>query len=48
MQDIHASDETLYMNIEHEGRGVESGNDVYKKTKIRVACYKAYQKNVST
>ena len=42
MHSMQASDERLYMSIEHERRGVKSVKDVNEDTKIRVACYMAY------
>ena len=48
MHSMQASDERLYMSIEHERRGVKSVKDVNEDTKIRVECYMAYQKSEKT
>ena len=37
-----ASDERLYLRIADGGRGLKSMKDVYEDTKVRVACYMAY------
>ena len=42
---MQASDERLYMSIEHGRRKVRSIKDVYEDTKIRVACHMAYQQS---
>ena len=36
-----SSDERLYLKREEGGRGLKSLRDVYKETKLRVACYMA-------
>ena len=36
-----ASDEHHYMKRDHGRRGLKSTREVYKKTKVRVACYMA-------
>ena len=36
-----SSDERLYLKQEEGGRGLKSLRDVYKETKLRVACYMA-------
>ena len=38
-----ASDERLYLKREKGGRGLKSLRDVYKETRLRVACYMAKQ-----
>jgi len=43
MHGKQASDERLYLSKEKGGRGLKSIKDVYEDTKIRVACYMAYQ-----
>jgi len=43
MHGKQASDERLYLRIEDGGRGLKSIKDVYEETKVRVACYMAYQ-----
>ena len=36
-----SSDERFYLKREEGGRGLKSLQDVYKETKLRVACYMA-------
>ena len=43
MHGKQASDERLYLKMEDGGRGLKSMKDVYEDTKVRVACYMAYQ-----
>ena len=45
MHGRQASDERLYLRREDGGRGLKSMKDVYEETKIRVACYMAYQES---
>ena len=40
-----ASDERLYLKREKGGRGLKSMRDVYKETRLRVACYMAKSSN---
>ena len=40
-----ASDERLYLKREKGGRGLKSLRDVYKETRLRVACYMAKSNN---
>ena len=40
-----ASDERLYLKREKGGRGLKSMRDVYKETRLRVACYMAKSNN---
>ena len=39
-----ASDERLYLKVEDGGKGLKSMKAVQEDTKVRVACYMAYQK----
>ena len=41
-----ASDERLYLKREKGGRGLKSMRDVYKETRVRVACYMARSRNI--
>ena len=34
-----SSDERLYLKRENGGRGLKSMRDVYRETKLRIACY---------
>ena len=43
MHGRQASDERLYLKVEDGGRGRKSMKDVQEVTKMRVACYMAYQ-----
>ena len=40
-----SSDERLYLKQEEGGRGLKSLRDVYKETKLRVACYMAMSRS---
>ena len=40
-----ASDERLYTDRKEGGRGLSSFKDVYKQTRVRVACYLALSNN---
>ena len=40
-----SSDERLYLRREDGGRGIKSLKDIYKKTRMRVACYMACSEN---
>ena len=39
------SDERLYLKREDDGRGIKSVRDLYKETRMRVACYMACSEN---
>ena len=43
MHGMQASDERLYMAIEHGERGVKSVEYAHVNTKIKVPCYMTYQ-----
>ena len=45
MHGRQASDERLYLRMGNGGRGMKSIKDVYEETKVRVACYMAYQES---
>ena len=45
MLERQASDERLYLKREKGGRGLKSMMDVYKETRLRVACYMAKSTN---
>ena len=45
MHGRQSSDERLYLGVENGGRGLKSMKDVYEETKVRVACYMAYQQS---
>ena len=42
---MQASDERLYLKREDGGRGIKSLRDIYKVTRLRVACYMACSEN---
>ena len=43
MHGRQASDERLYLKVKDRGSGLKSMKDVQEDTKVRVACYMAYQ-----
>ena len=45
MMGRQSSDERLYLKREKGGRGLKSMRDVYKETRLRVACYMAKSTN---
>ena len=45
MHGRQASDERLYLPRSKGGRGIKSMRDLYKETKVRVACYMAMLKS---
>ena len=44
--DQSSSDKKLYLNREDGGRGLKSIQDVYKETRLRVACYMSKSENM--
>ena len=45
MLGMQASDERLYLKREDGGRGIKLLRDIYKETRLRVACYMACSEN---
>ena len=45
MHGRQANDERLYMRRENGGRGLKNMKDLYKQTKVRVACYMTHSES---
>ena len=45
MLEKQSSNERLYLRREDNGRGIKSLKDIYKETRLRIACYMVCSEN---